>query len=573
MMARHSRAWGALLLLLLAAAGASLVTAARAPPPSDDAADFVIVGGGTAGCTLAARLCTALPDARVVLLERGAPRNETEELLVRAIRLNAATWQVPSLAEIITGAPAAGVDGRRLLLLAGASLGGTSLINFGQWTLPVGGDDPVGAWGVAGLNASTAGRYYERAAETLGVATPPRWLRQDYTDAWLAASRRVGLPSVDDSAPLERQPRRGVWVHRLAADDGGRRVDACSAYVVPALAGRCGSNLEVRQGVTVSRVLLARRRHPHRHRRRRVVAVGVEYVGGDAAAPPLGGRRGRRSTLGATRAVISAAGPYGSPALLLRSGVGPAVALRAAGIPIMVDLPVGTRMQTRPFGQVNATYSGVPLAAVNNVTLLRSAASLREWRAGRGGVLGTSAVAGLGRVPDGGGSYFASSFAPPQPPPGRREYTTSCLSNPTSTGSLTLPPGNDPTASPIVAPNLLADPGEVATLVSCMRTLQAVVRAFPPAFGMTPVAPAGGAPVDEAFVRATTEAAQHMVGGCGVGRVLDGGLRVHGVGRLHVVDSSAIPTMTPSAGPMASVYMLAEFTAERLARRYGGGSR
>ena len=37
-------------------------------------ADYVVVGGGTAGCALAARLCEGLPDARVVLLERGQPR-------------------------------------------------------------------------------------------------------------------------------------------------------------------------------------------------------------------------------------------------------------------------------------------------------------------------------------------------------------------------------------------------------------------------------------------------------------------------------------------------------------------
>lgn len=184
--------------VVAASATAAVAATAAAPVPPPPAPDFVIVGGGTAGSTLAARLCTALPHARVVVLERGAPRNDTEELLVRAMRLNTATWPVPSLTQVMTGAPSAGVDGRRLLLLTGASLGGTSLINLGQWTLPVGRGDPVGGWGVTGLNASTAGRYYDRAARTLGVATPPRRLWQDYTDEWLAAARRAGLPTVDD---------------------------------------------------------------------------------------------------------------------------------------------------------------------------------------------------------------------------------------------------------------------------------------------------------------------------------------------------------------------------------------
>jgi ribulose 1,5-bisphosphate synthetase/thiazole synthase len=52
---------------------------AQAPLSADDfraalEADFVVVGGGTAGCALAARICEGLPNATVVLLERGLPR-------------------------------------------------------------------------------------------------------------------------------------------------------------------------------------------------------------------------------------------------------------------------------------------------------------------------------------------------------------------------------------------------------------------------------------------------------------------------------------------------------------------
>lgn len=54
--------------------------AAQAPAAAPDAAaaasaDYVIVGGGTAGCVLASKLCVGLPDAKIVLLERAAPRS------------------------------------------------------------------------------------------------------------------------------------------------------------------------------------------------------------------------------------------------------------------------------------------------------------------------------------------------------------------------------------------------------------------------------------------------------------------------------------------------------------------
>jgi malic enzyme len=60
----------------------ALVTA-QAPLSADDfgtalEADYVVVGGGTAGCALAARICEGLPNATVVLLERGLPRTDEQ---------------------------------------------------------------------------------------------------------------------------------------------------------------------------------------------------------------------------------------------------------------------------------------------------------------------------------------------------------------------------------------------------------------------------------------------------------------------------------------------------------------
>jgi len=550
-------------LLLTSAACAALPAAASSPT-----ADFVIVGGCTAGCTLATRLCTALPRARVVLLERGSPRNGSEQFLVRAARLSTATWPVPSLSEIILSAPARGLGGRTVRLLSGATLGGTSAINPGQWTTPPAA--AVAAWGVTGLNASTAGAYYARAAAVLGVAVPPPPLRQVYTEEWLDAAGAAGLPRVDEAAPGPT-PRRGAWIHRLAVDRAGRRVDACAGYLAPALAGACADNLELLQGVTVTKVLLKTPRgclagggcH-------QPVAVGVQYV---ASADRGAGRAAATTTLRARRAVISAAGPYGSPKLLLLSGIGPPAALRAAGVTPTVSLPaVGARMQTRPYAEATATYSGVPLAPANNASLLADPATLAQWRAGRGGVLGVAAAAALGRQTDGLGAYIEATFTPWRSTPGRREYVSACLSNPSATGRLTLS-GADPFAQPVVQTNLLGGAAaEVSTVVACLRRLRAITQSFPRAWGMREVEPpAPSRRLDAAHARATTLGAQHMVGGCAVGAVLNGRLRVRGVARLHVVDASAIPSMTPSAGPMASVYMLAEWAAERLAARYGAG--
>jgi malic enzyme len=70
--------------LVMGTAIALLARVTAEAPLSADAfeatleADYVVVGGGTAGCALAARICEGLPNAKVVLLERGRPRTDEQ---------------------------------------------------------------------------------------------------------------------------------------------------------------------------------------------------------------------------------------------------------------------------------------------------------------------------------------------------------------------------------------------------------------------------------------------------------------------------------------------------------------
>lgn len=557
----------AMAALAAAVTTALLVAATHASPPPD--ADVIIIGGGTAGCVLAARLCAALPRVRVLLLERGAPRNATEELLVRSPRLVAGSWATPSVAAAFPSAANAGLRGRPVALVTGATLGGSSAVNAAQWSEPA--DDGAGAaaWGVAHLTATAAARAYARAAATLGVRVPPRGLRHEYLADWVAAAAAAGLPRVTDAGGGAPQPRRGVWLQRLAIDGRGRRVDAGRAYVAPAARGACARNLVVRQGVTVARVVLAPRHGRGGGRRGGLVGVvGVEVVPTASAGD---GRPPRTTTLRARLGVITAAGPYGSAPLLLRSGIGRPQALRSAGVRPVVDLPVGEGLLARSVGRVVGAYDGVPLAAVNNATLLADPATLRRWRAGRGGPLGAALSVGLGRVTTGEGAYFPAGFA--SSVPGKPDYNSGCLANPTSRGRLSLPAGaaaTDPLTPPRVETNLLGNRRDVATLLACMRKLQAVVGGFRPAFGMTETVPGADTRLTEELVRRTATSGAHLVGGCSVGRVLEATLRVKGVGNLWVVDASALPAMPRSAGPMASVYMLAEHASEAFIRQFRG---
>lgn len=92
------------------------------------------------------------------------------------------------------------------------------------------------------------------AVRALGVA-PPAGPRYKYLGACLAASRRAGLPTAVDTTG--GRVAAGAWRNRLAVSRSGRRVDACTAVVAPALRGACATRLRVRSGVTVTTVRVA----------------------------------------------------------------------------------------------------------------------------------------------------------------------------------------------------------------------------------------------------------------------------------------------------------------------------
>jgi choline dehydrogenase len=136
--------------------------------------------------------------------------------------------------------------------------------------------------------------------------------------AFVAAADYLGYPFVADLNGLpEPSPRIGPRPQNVA---GGVRMNAAFTYLA---AARGRPNLTIHANALVDRVVLERGR-----------AVGIRMATGDV--------------FGADEVVL-ATGAYGSPAVLLRSGIGPADELRALDIPVSTDLDgVGAHLLDHP---------------------------------------------------------------------------------------------------------------------------------------------------------------------------------------------------------------------------------
>jgi choline dehydrogenase-like flavoprotein len=132
------------------------------------------------------------------------------------------------------------------------------------------------------------------------------------------------------NADFNGAAQTGVGRHQLTQYNG-MRWSTADAFLRPALDRE---NLTVITGALAHRVVFESGR-----------AVGVQISSGDPG--------GETQVIHADREVIVSAGAYGSPQLLLLSGVGPAAGLGPFGTPVVQDLPVGHGLQDHPLSPVN----------------------------------------------------------------------------------------------------------------------------------------------------------------------------------------------------------------------------
>lgn len=521
--------------------------------------DYVIAGGGSAGCVLAARLSED-PGVSVCLVEAGG---EGKDLVIRAPALVAAmvsgrpkinNWALKTV-------PQAGLNGRQGFQPRGKALGGSSAINAMLYAR--GQPQDYDGWadlGAEGWDWASVRPYFLKAennqrgaSEHHAVGGPLQVSEQsaprEITDAFIEACGQLQIPETVDFNG-ERQEGAGLYQVTQFHDGPhkGERCSAAAAYLHPVMER---ANLTVLTRKQVDR---------------------IEITEGRATALLLAD--GLR--IEARREVILSAGAYGSPQILMRSGIGPEDELRAQGIRIQHALHgVGRNLQDHLDYILSCTSPRTDVVGLNPGGIARLLKAGMEWRRSGTGEFASPMAEG--------GAFFRS--APDVDRPDlqlhfvigivddhmRKLHWSNgfschvCVLRPRSRGTvgLTSTRAGDP---PRIDPAYLSDPRDLALMMRGARIMEQILDAPPlaPWRGRKLYPHDGSDRALEADIRARADTIYHPVGTCRMGRddlaVTDPQLRVRGLEGLRVVDASVMPTLV-SGNTNAPTIMIAEKAA------------
>lgn len=516
--------------------------------------DLIIVGAGTAGCVLAECL-TRSGRLRVLLVEAGGP---PENRFV-AIPAGFAFLFKSEVDWAFESQPQVSVGGRRIFTPRGKMLGGSSNINaqIHQWCHPADFEGWVAA-GAPGWGWTDVAPVFrtqecwrgddgdcERGRDGPMIISPNRNTRR-LSHAFVEAARQAGL---GQQARHNGRAYQGAWITELAHNNG-RRYSVYDAYLTPAMRRK---NLEVVTGAHVTEVVIENRR-----------ATGVSL------------RRGDAEQIFPARGVVLAAGAFGSPQLLMLSGIGPGNALQAVGLRTRVDAPeVGANLQDHPILPVvfRSLSADTLKKAKSPLNLLRYLLLKRGMLASNGveAFAFTQVHAGAVAAPD-----LEIVFLPfearkelLEPPREHGFVLAPAVVAPRSRGQLTLPSA-DPLAKPTIDFGLLSDPDgiDAAVLWEGVRLSRRIAATAPLAAcnaGELRPGPATESDRDLLnYASAELQTVYHPTSTCRMGSderaVVDPQLRVRGMDRLWVADASVMPAV-PRGHPNAVVAMIAERAA------------
>ena len=521
--------------------------------------DYVIVGGGSAGCVLANRL-SADPARTVCLLEAGpadnSPLIHVPAGLLGIVPTGYLNWAYETV-------PQPGLNGRRGYQPRGRTLGGSSSINAMIYVRGHRSDyDEWAALGNVGWAYADVLPYFKRSEDQargadafhgVGGELTVSDLRQpaQAARAFVESALRAGLAPNRDFNGAEQE---GAGLYQVTQREG-RRCSSAVAFLRPA-SGR--PNLTVLTRTRAEGVVLADGR-----------ATGVRAR-----------VRGRAEVIEAAREVLLSAGAFGSPQLLMLSGIGPREELERHGLPVRHELPgVGTGLVDHVDLALCYRSASTDLFGITLRTAVKGAMGLWDFYHHGRGVLTTNYAeagaflrsrAGLER-PD-IQLHFVIGLVDDHARRLHYGYGLSChvcVLRPKSRGSVRLA-SRDPRAAPLIDPNFLGHEDDVSDLLAGVKAAREIMEGAPLSRYRDAEMYTGDARSDDELVdcmRRRSDTIYHPVGTCRMGvdegAVVDPGLRVRGVEGLRVVDASVMPTLI-GGNTNAPTIMIAEKAAESI---------
>lgn len=491
-------------------------------------ADVVVVGAGTAGSVVAGRLAERR-DRTVLVLEAGPDHGS----------LGSAGWPADLLDATHLpdshdwGYQGTGSGGQPLRFDRARVVGGCSAHNGCSQTVGWAGDyDAWAASGLSGWGAQEFSTHLRTASERMRIRRYRDDEVQPFHRAFVAASVAAGLPQRADLDRLDGKP--GVDIAPINIVDGNRW-NAAFAYLDPV---RHLPEFTITDVALVSRVLVDSGR-----------VVGVEYI------------REGESHLVECGHVVLASGAYGTPEVLLRSGIGPADELTTLGITVQADLPgVGRNLHDHP------TVAYEFDASAELVRRLDAFGSTAGWVPEE-----QSIAKAASSVADGPFDLHIYPWVEPRADSlhGWAVVLPVGLLTPRSRGSLRLR-SNDPLSLSSPDHRYLSDPSDVVALSDGITLLDSLVADadFAQLLGRRRNPPEVGESRTD-WMRRTHTHYWHPAGTTAMGidprtAVTHANGAVHGVTGLTVADASLFPAI-PRATPALPVVAAAELIAAGIA--------
>jgi choline dehydrogenase len=503
----------------------------RASVPRE--ADTIVLGGGTAGAVVAG-LLTAQSDERVVVLEAGPDYGAFGDSRWPADLLDARAlgythdWNYAS-GDTYTGRI---VNFERARVIGGcsshngcAAIWG-SRVDYDGWS----------GMSLAGWSAAELLPIFARAAERLRVRRYARDEVTPFQQACLGAAPGAGIPLTDDLNDFDED--EGMAASPVNILDG-TRWNAAFAYLDPV---RQRPNLTVAGWSTADRLVIEHG-----------VATSVHYTGPDGPGQ-----------VSAARFVI-AGGTYGSPAILLRSGIGDPDELHEAGVEPAIPMSgVGRNLHDHP--SVRLRFAGT-----SRLEEAMSAFARERWmpeeqtiakirsrlypRLARGFDLHLYPVGGPDSESEAGWHWW---------------FPVACMT-PRSRGAVTLR-SPDAGREPRIEHRYCSDPEghDRAVLREGVRTAR-TLAAQPALRDLLGAEVSPGPTIQddsalEEWIEGAVEHYYHPVGTCAMGpvddplAVTDARGRVHGLDNVFVADCSIMPVI-----PRANTNLPAVVVGERIA--------